>query len=124
MVCFGIKTKNDKANTRVSEVSARFKIDSLIKNPFHSKMKQVEPHLWVVSIEPIYPPIGRMFPLPLLVMLLFPGTWYAWAAVFISVVMFLINLWWTKTFYFLMFAFVTRGGVRYQNPEAVLERVI
>ena len=124
MVCFGIETKHKEANAKVAGIALRLRSDNLIKNPFTSRMKQQEPGLWVINIEPIYPPVGRLFMLPLLPVLVWPGSWVAWAGGSIAALMFSINLWWTKSFYYLMFLAATRGGVKYVSPERLIERVV
>lgn len=121
MVVFGLITKDGGANQKVQVITDRLRGDNLLKNPFQSWSHEYKPGLWVISIEPVYPNFGKLFFLPLLIFLVWPRG-IGLVALAVAVIMFSLNLWWSKWFYYLLFAFRTGRGVHYMSPEEALER--
>ena len=124
MACFGIETKNAFAQVKVIEIVGRLKCDDFIKNPFKSKVKQYRKNMWAVCIEPLYPQFYLWSIFPAIIYVMFPGFWFGKASLAVALVMFSLAVFWANWFYFLMFAFVTKGGVRYVSKDKLLWQVV
>lgn len=119
-----LETKNGKANETVAVVADRLRNPNLLKNPFTARTKEARPGLWLMDITPVYPNVGRLFVLPFLIFIFWPGTWYGYAGLLFALLMLFITLWWFGPFYYLLFLLKTRGGVSYVPVEDALRKVV
>jgi hypothetical protein len=124
MAVFGLLANNKQAHAKITDIRMRLLQDNFIKNPFVSKIKKSNCDLYVISIKPIWPPLYLMGVFPLLIALVWPGTWYGIISIIITLGMAFIGLWWSSWFYYLLFYWATRGKVKYLSASKTLERVM
>ena len=57
MVSFGLEAKDGAGRTRVFTVRDRLRSNDLFKNPFTARFKEQSKGFFLVSIEPVWPPV-------------------------------------------------------------------
>jgi hypothetical protein len=124
MAAFGMKVLTPEAKGKILDVKARLRENNLIKNPFESRLREVDNGLWAICIKPVYPPFWIFSVFPLLTFIIFSSFWFGKVALVIGLVMFSLVIFWWDLFYFLMFALVTKNKVRYVSKEEILWKVV
>ena len=124
MASFGLEVTKREAHQKIQEIRTRLLSDDFVKNPFQSKIRLNGKDFYVVCIEPLYPPLFWFAVFPLLIFLMFSGRWFGMLSGVIGAFMALLGLWWSNWFYFLLFWFATKKGVKYVSARDSLRRVV
>lgn len=124
MVSFGLEVTKPEAINEILNIRTRLLVDDFVKNPFQGKITAHGKNFFTVILEPIYPAfyLGSIF--PFFSSMLFHQYAISKWLVGLGFIMLGGYIFWWDRFYFLLFWYKTKRGVRYVSPAECLKRVV
>ena len=124
MVVFGLQVTKKEAITAIMEIRRNLLVENIVKNPFNGKITAHGKDFFSVVLIPVYPQVYLFAFLPFFSSILFWGTTAGNISFYVGLVIASTVMFWSNTFYFLLFYYKTKGGVKYVTPKKTLMRIV
>jgi hypothetical protein len=124
MAAFGLQITNPEGVKEIMQIRQNLLIDDIVKNPFNGKITAHGKDFFTVVLDPVWPKVYLFAWLPLFTAALFWGTLGGTISLWLAAFIFVTRVFWTNSFYFLLFYIKTKGGVKYVPAKEALARVV